>query len=386
MVGGARDTRRRFSPPERPTNEDGHVSKPHRGLLAAGVAAAVVGSMGVVWTLGADAAESPAASAPAAAPAAEAEDEPSAPPLLPWGERPSPIKRAPAGTDSASVAAAGADAAPENASHTPVPAYGPKGRVGPSGTLKQERVASAQGAPAAAPAPAGTANSTKAADPTWYYYYAGARQTGASDGSWADLSIRRPWLSGKDAHSLTEISVQSADSRQIVEVGWTVDRKTNKDDDPHLFVYYWKDRTRTCYNTCGFTSKSNNVKPGDTLPVGETKRFGIQHFDGVWWVAYDSEWIGYFHDDLWEGRYTKAGLVQWFGEVTAASTAPCTDMGNGLLGTNKGALQVGSIALTEGPPVKVELIEDTNSAYYTSAKEQGEEGHKNFRYGGGGAC
>ena len=361
------------------------MSKRHRGLLAAGLAAAVVGSMGVVWTLGANAAEGPVAGTPAAAPAA---DEPSPPPLLPWGEKPSPVKKAPAGADSAEVAAAGADAAPENASHTPVPAYGPKGRVGPSDALKRERVG-ATSAKAAAPSPASTssisANATKAADPTWNYFYAGARQIGASDGSWADLNIRKPWLSQRDAHTLTEISVQSADSRQIVEVGWTVDRKTNKDDDPHLFVYYWKDKQRTCYNTCGFTSKSDNVKPGDTLPVGATKRFGIQHFDGVWWVAYDSEWIGYFDDDLWEGRYTKAGMVQWFGEVTAATTEPCTDMGNGILGSKAGALEVNAISLTNGPAVKVELFEDTNSTYYTSAKTQ-EEGHRNFRYGGGGDC
>ena len=358
------------------------MSKPHRGLLAAGLAAAVVGSMGGVWTLGADAAESPAADAPAAVAAAEAEDEPSAPPLLPWGEAPSPAKTAPVGADSATVAAAGADAAPES---TPITSYGPKGQIGPAGALRRQKATTAMTAQAA-PAPAGASSATKAADPTWNFFYAGARQIGAADGSWADLDIRKPWLSGNDAHTLTEISVQSADSRQIVEVGWTVDRKTNKDADPHLFVYYWKDKQRTCYNTCGFTLKSDNIKPGDTLPAGTTKRFGIQHFDGVWWVAYDSEWIGYFSDSLWEGRYTKAGLVQWFGEVTAASDKPCTDMGNGLHGTNKGALQVGNIALSEGPPVKVELFEDTNSVYYTSAKEQGEEGHKNFRYGGPGGC
>ncbi|MEV4707055.1 neprosin family prolyl endopeptidase [Actinoplanes sp. NPDC049316] len=378
------------------------MSKAHRGLLAAGLAAAVVGSMGVVWTLGADAAETPDPSAPAAASAAEADDtapavqaadeapapadEPSAPPLLPWGEAPSPAKQAPVGADSAEVAAAGADAAPENASHTTVAGYGPKGRTGPSGSLKRERIL---GTKVAAPAPAavtaaGTATPKAAAE--WTYFYAGARQFGTSDGSWANLDIRKPWLSTNDAHTLAEIAVQDYEAGNTVEVGWTVDRKTNKDDDPHLFVYYWKDHNRTCYNKCGFVSKSDNVKPGDTLPTGTTKRFGIQHFDGVWWVAYDSEWLGYFPDSLWDGAYTKSTLVQWYGEVTAASTTPCTDMGNGALGSKSNAATFGTISLTNGQgPVKAELFEDTNGAYYTSAKAEA-EGQRNFRYGGPGGC
>ncbi|MGA5303628.1 neprosin family prolyl endopeptidase [Nucisporomicrobium flavum] len=364
--------------------------------MAAGLAAAVVGSMGVVWTLGADAAESPDPSAPAAASAVEADDpgtparadEPSPPPLLPWGEAPSSAKKAPVGADSATVTATGADAAPVNASHTPVAGYGPKGRTGPSGSLKRERTA---GAKTAAPAPAevtaaGTPTTTAAAASDWNYFYSGARQIETSDGGWANLDIRKPWLSANDAHTLAEISVQSADSKQIVEVGWTIDRKLNKDDDPHLFVYYWKDKTRTCYNKCGFTSKSDNVKPGDTLPTGTTKRFGIQHFDGVWWVAYDSEWLGYFDDSLWDGRYTKSGMVQFFGEVAALNTKPCTDMGNGQHGTSKTALTFGTISLTNVQvPVKVDLMDDTNAEFYTSARAE-TEGNRNFRYGGPGNC
>src|SRR5690348_2926134 len=54
-------------PPSPPMNEDGHVSNSRRGLLAAGLAAAVVGSMGVVWTLNASAEETPEAPVPAVA-------------------------------------------------------------------------------------------------------------------------------------------------------------------------------------------------------------------------------------------------------------------------------------------------------------------------------
>ena len=53
------------------------------------------------------------------------------------------------------------------------------------------------------------------------------------------------------------------------------------------------------------------------------------HYNDAWWIVYDTEWIGYFPDDLWDGNYTRSGLQQFFGEVAASSTKPCTDMGNG---------------------------------------------------------
>src|SRR4051812_23446774 len=67
MVSVAAESRcRRFtSPPtsDPPMNEEGHVSTPRRGLLAAGLAAAVVGSLGVFSTMNAAADETPAAAA-----------------------------------------------------------------------------------------------------------------------------------------------------------------------------------------------------------------------------------------------------------------------------------------------------------------------------------
>ena len=365
-------------------NEDGHVSKPRRGFLAAGLAATVVGSMGVVWTLNADAGETPGSDAPAAvtAPAdpAAAEEEaadgaaPVPPKVLPWGERPSKLKRARAGANSKAVAAAGADAAPADTSGSlePVPEYAPKGRESRAGRLSRGRTTIVP------PAPPTAAASAEARDV--YFHYAVGTQTGETDGTWANLSIAKPYLARGDYHTLTEIAVQSADGRQIVEVGWTVDRQVNGDDDPHLFVYYWKDREPSCYNACGFEVYSKTVKPGDTLPAGGQKRFGIQHFDGVWWIAYDSEWIGYFPDRLWDHEYTRGGLTQWFGEVASATPDPCTDMGNSLPATDGYAARVGSISMTNGPaPAAATRV--TSGHYSVQSLSD-----RTFRFGGSGAC
>ncbi|MFI7602683.1 neprosin family prolyl endopeptidase [Actinoplanes sp. NPDC049681] len=377
------------------------MSNSRRGLLAAGLAAAVVGSMGVVWTLNANAEETPEAPAPAVAAPADAapavaapvdstsagaavpdtmatDDEgdpvPTPPKLLPWGERPSKLKRARAGVSSAAVAAAGADAAPADASGSlePTPEYAPKGRNSRTGILRKATTTVVPPAPPLAGAVAAGGNV--------YFHYAVGTQTGDTDGSWANLSIAKPELDHDDFHTLTEIAMQSADGRQIVEVGWTVDRTVNGDDDPHLFVYYWKDRQPSCYNACGFEMYSKTVKPGDTLPTGSQKRFGIQHSGGVWWIAYDSEWIGYFPDKLWNGTYTRAGLTQWFGEVAASSAAPCTDMGNGYPATNDAAGRIGSISMTNGPEPRAAVR--ATSEYYSVLSLS----DRTFRFGGRGAC
>jgi hypothetical protein len=366
-------------------NEDGHVSNSRRGLLAAGLAAAVVGSMGVVWTLNANADELPGAETPAAAPAAEAAPAavaaglvPVPPPVLPWGDRPHTLTRAQAGASSAAVAAAGADAAPADTSGSliPEPEFAPKGRNSKDSVLRTMRTSIVPPAPPVA----GAAQAKAAAAGDVYFHYAVGSQAAETDGTWANLTIAKPELADGDFHTLAELAVQSADGQQIVEVGWHVDRAVNGDSDPHLFVFHWKNREPGCYNGCGFTMYSKTVKPGDTLPVGTQKRFGIQHSGGVWWIAYDSEWIGYFPDTLWEGKYTRGGLVQWFGEVAAASEKPCTDMGNGAPADKDTAARIGTISFTNGPDVKIST-RATSDLYSVVALSD-----RTFRYGGAGAC
>ncbi|WP_067494829.1 neprosin family prolyl endopeptidase [Actinoplanes sp. TFC3] len=385
------------------------MSESRRGLLAAGLAAAVVGSMGVVWTLNANADETPAASSPtvvtttteaADAPeasasaddpgtdttapvdATDAETPPPAgealavpPKLLPWGAKPTRMKRGKAGASSAAVAAAGADAAPADQSgrSRPVPEYAPKGRTSRTSTVKKSTTTVVPPAPPNVKAPRNDV----------FYNYAKGSQTGETDGSWANLGIAKPTVGPGDYHSLAEISVQSGgDNPNVVEVGWTVDRSVNGDDDPHLFVFYWKNGIPTCYNACGYRQYSTTVKPGDTLPADVPKRFGVVHSGNNWWIAYNSEYIGYFPDSLWDGDYTRANFVQWFGEVASSTTTPCTDMGNGLLPSSGGATRAGSLAMTNGPDAKVVLQSDTpHPAWYDVALVT----DKTFRFGGPGA-
>lgn len=225
------------------------------------------------------------------------------PPRLPWGAEPAPVDSGPAGATSRQLAAPG----PRRL----VAEFHPKGRTRPYVAPEP-------------PAPG--------ADGDVYFHYAGGYQIVAADGTYADLMIGKPTLAVGDHHSLAEIAVQAGpnEARNIVEVGWTVDRGVNAgSNDPHLFVYHWVDGRQSCYNACGFVQHSRTVFPGDRLAAGTVQRMGVQFFDGAWWIAFGSEWVGYFPGTLWGGRYSRSEAIQWFGEVASATRKPCSGMGTG---------------------------------------------------------
>jgi hypothetical protein len=343
-------------------NEDGHVSISRRGLIAAGLAVAAVGAMGVASTMNAGAAETP--DAPAVTDAAP-------PSLLPWGAIPQPIKKGADGASSEALAAAGASAA--DSPDDDVTAFAPKGESQRSGVLETSETS----VPPMPPAKAEPVSGTGEVD----YLYSVGKQTATVDGVAAQLTVAKPTVADADWHSLAEIAVQSADGQQVVEVGWTVDRNTNGDSDTHLFVYHWVNGKPTCYNACDFVPYSGaTVKAGATLAVDVTKPFGIQYSSGNWWIAYDSEWIGSFPDKIWGGTFTKGGIVQVFGEVAASSTKPCTQMGNGKTPDNTAAARIGSVTYVNGPTVALSVA-PTTSMYSTTQLTD-----RTFRYGGPGAC
>ncbi|HEX4223348.1 MAG TPA: neprosin family prolyl endopeptidase [Pseudonocardiaceae bacterium] len=153
---------------------------------------------------------------------------------------------------------------------------------------------------------------------------------------------------GNGAHSLQELAVETADKKQIIEIGWTVDDGLNGDTEPHLFIFHWIDGVATCYNACGFVQTSPLVTPGMKVTSGLVGQYGIAYRGGNWWLTYDGIGFGYFPGSIW-ADYHGFGLVQAFGEVvTSAGTTSCTDMGNGRFGTELDSSWIGPLQLTGG--------------------------------------
>lgn len=415
-------------------NEDGHVLKSRRGLLAAGLAVVVVGALGVASTMSAGAEQVPGDQDATQAPVAVAGDataDASVPPVsLPWGTHPVRAHRGKAGASSRTLHDQGLQAASDDSGrHVD---FSPKGRSTRTTFVKSEQTDVQPPAPAPSasatttdpattspttaatttpatqptsaapttqattavnpPAPADTPSTADTTTPpatsagkdgTVNFLYSVATQAVTADGFYASMDIENPVLAKGDYHTLAELAVQSSDSQQVVEVGWNVDRGVNGDDYTHLFVYHWVNGQTTCYNTCGFTPYDGGVKPGDILPADTTKKFGIQYFNGAWWIAYDTTWVGYFADKEWSSQgitFNKVGLVQTFGEVAASSAKPCTQMGNGVVADDSGAARIGSITYLNGPTVAMNM-RSTSDVYGLVPLST-----RTFRYGGPGAC
>ncbi len=199
------------------------------------------------------------------------------------------------------------------------------------------------------------------------YQYAGKGQDGmAADGASVTIPIVNTFRWASDDHVLTELAVRSADGQQAIEIGVTKDPVVNSGSgaqagNPHLFVGAWVNNVFQGYNTGGYipvVGCSPCAGSNLTSAIGTDKSIAVQYLaDGAggivdgWWIAYNAIWIGVFPETLWASpTYTVSGLVQVFGEIASnATSAPCTDMGNGQLSSGTGAVASAFDLINETP-------------------------------------
>ncbi len=207
-----------------------------------------------------------------------------------------------------------------------------------------------------------------AIDATTPYFYVSYGEEQSTAGAGGMLMQADPAVAAVDFHSLGEIAVESADNQQIVEIGWDVDSGVNGDLEPHLFAFHWINGVGTCYDGCDFVQVSTTRTPGMRVAPGEVDEYAIAYANGNWNLSYQGELIGYFPGTEWGGTFTTAGLVQWFGEVSAGSTTPCTQMGNGTFGSAAGAATMTGLyeigATGTHTPAQIEQIVVTSPTAY----------------------
>lgn len=220
------------------------------------------------------------------------------------------------------------------------------------------------------------------------FLYAGTVQQslGANAGAGAKMLQANPALAAGDAHTLGELAVLSGDGRQIVEIGWHVDVLVHNDVQPRLFVFHWVDGEATCYNGCGFVQTSTTFWPGMRVTAGEIADYGIELRGADWWLAYQGVDVGYFPGSRWPSGFTAAGTVQWFGEVAAERSEPCTEMGTGVRGTDAAAATMTDLYLVRPggmrEPANAVAHTVTSSALY----DLGQLTPTSFAFGGPGAA
>jgi hypothetical protein len=212
--------------------------------------------------------------------------------------------------------------------------------------------------------------------PSPQYHYAGGYQYVVADGAQVNCNIHDPYLNSKDAHTLCEIAVQSADGAQAVEFGWTKDATVCAayqagSDGPCLFGFHWVNGVRASAYNSGFVDYGvNPIDLGDTMALtgaGQNARFTIQVGANDWWLGLDpgdgtgANYVASIPKTTWSSAspsvsFNQSGLIQVFGEVAAKDQTlggdayPCTDMGNGIEGknTNSSAARLGTFSLING--------------------------------------
>jgi hypothetical protein len=231
---------------------------------------------------------------------------------------------------------AGATASPRTAS------------AAPAGTTHPAGVHALKGMPRV-----GAHSLTSCTVSTGCYNYVYGRQTltGTNTILQSRALMANPYV--HDGHSLQEIAAESADSNQIVEVGWTKDPAVcgASATTTCAFTFAWKNNVPLCYNGCGYLDiASNPFNVGAAFPtadMGAVKSFTIQHLGSPqspagWYVYYNGVAMGVWPDSIWTATpavtFTSYNFYQVFGEVASVpgATNPdpsCDDMGTGVQGS-----------------------------------------------------
>lgn len=236
--------------------------------------------------------------------------------------------------------------------------------------------------------------------PSACYFYAGYYQTPspAPTDALLSLDVKNPGRDG-DFHTLGEITAQSLNQQQTVEIGWNVDNGLYGDNLTHLFVSSFKNGSFQGYNgsnpaftvcTTALCGAAPIVAPGGALTsyVGAATPpvFSISYFGSAYWVKFAGSWIGFFAGSNWSGvspAFTNIPLFQGFGEVAAANTVPCAKMGSGTKGSViTGAARMGNLTYA-GTTATASFTGNivTNATYYDTAFLSGTT-TRSFAYGG----
>jgi hypothetical protein len=241
--------------------------------------------------------------------------------------------------------------------------------------------------------PASAVGQTETAVTRPGYFYVAAHQSASADGAQGRFLVADPKVGGSECHSLAEMAVESGDGKQIIEVGWTVDpQQFGGSTKPHLFVFYWVNGDPMCYDEgCGFEPKGDLA--GSVLEVGSEPVFTIRYVADKWEIWDNSTLVGFYPESLWEAAkkptsFTKAGLTQWFGEVSAnpKTTEPCSQMGTGKFpDVGAGADEISGMTLLGGPRVSFWLLTSAPS-FYKGERVPADDHYANtMRFGGPGA-
>jgi hypothetical protein len=77
------------------------------------------------------------------------------------------------------------------------------------------------------------------------------------------------------------------------------------------------------------------------LDTAQLFHIGYHADNNAWWIQYKDKWLGYIDATYWSPELKGATGAEWYGEVgSSTSQYPCTEMGNGKLGSEPGSAEI----------------------------------------------
>jgi hypothetical protein len=179
------------------------------------------------------------------------------------------------------------------------------------------------------------------------------------------------------------------------ETGWIEAPGQYPDVDTHLFAamsdcgVYPGGGGYVGLNGISWVQESSTVVPNMGVGVNSVHVYAVEVYDSNMWFDYDGNWYGYIPEGAWGCHFPLGQEIQFGGEVATPELDTCTDMGNGLLGTQtNSATVVESSYSNSGYSGRTTLTTGfmSDPAEYNLGQWVPSKGAYSFHYGGPGWC
>jgi hypothetical protein len=167
---------------------------------------------------------------------------------------------------------------------------------------------------------------------------------------WDEQTNQQPYIRASGSHSLGQLWADdeyASGQYSTVEEGWTEAPGQYPDVQPHLFVAmsdcnYYREGGYIGLSGIPWVQNSSTAYPNMVVTHDDHEHFYVAKLQGNnWWFYYDGQWLGYIPHSAWTCHFPSPNVINWGGEVETPEEITCTDMGNGLAGTQQNSATVG---------------------------------------------
>jgi hypothetical protein len=123
------------------------------------------------------------------------------------------------------------------------------------------------------------------------------------------------------------------------ETGWIEAPGQYPDVDTHLFAamsdcgVYPGGGGYVGLDGISWVQESGTVVPNMGVAVNSVHTYAVEVYDSNMWFDYDGNWYGYIPEGAWGCHFPLGQEIKFGSEVETPELKTCTDMGNGLFGT-----------------------------------------------------